>query len=66
MTSKDPRLAIPQYLAGELTGSERTAFETELAGNPELRLEMAELRSLWEDLGLLPEAEPSPALRARF
>ena len=66
MTSKDPRLAIPQYLADELPESERQSFEAELAENPELRVEVAELRALWEDLGLLPEAEPSASLRAKF
>jgi len=66
MTPEEFRLLIPQYLAGQLTPSESALFAEELKNSAALRGEVEELRSLWEDLALLPESQPSPALRARF
>ncbi len=66
MAPEDYRLLIPEYLSGRLTPVETEFFEKEIAINPALRGEVAELRSLWEGLALLPEAQPSPAMRARF
>jgi hypothetical protein len=66
MTLEECRLLIPQFLAGQLTPAESELFTAELTNNSALRCEVEELRSLWEDLALLPEAQPSPALRARF
>jgi hypothetical protein len=66
MTSDEYRLVIPQYLSGELTPEEQRAFEEQLAVSAELRLETEDLRALWEGLALLPEEQPSPAMRARF
>jgi hypothetical protein len=66
MTLDDGRLLIPQYLSGDLTPAESRLFEEQLAVSAELRLELEELRSLWNDLALLPEQTPSPALRAQF
>lgn len=66
MTPEECRLSIPQYLSGDLTPAESAAFEEELAASAVLRLEVAELRELWNGLALVPEQQPSPALRAQF
>ena len=66
MTFEEYRLLIPQYLCSELAPEERRVFEEELAVSAELRLETEELRALWEELGRLPEEQPSAAMRARF
>lgn len=66
MTFDEIRLLIPRYLAGQLTPAEKAAFETQLNAGPELLIEIEELRSLWHELGRLPQEQPSDALRARF
>ncbi len=66
MTSEEIRLLIPQYLSGQLTPAEKELFEVQLNANPELQIEVEELRSLWNELGSIPEEHPSDALRARF
>jgi HEAT repeats len=66
MTLDESRLLIPQYLSGGLTSAEQVAFEDSLANNAGLRLELEELRNLWTGLSLLPDEQPSAALRARF
>jgi len=57
---------IPQYLAGQLTPSEKTRFEAELSANSALRTEVEQLREFWEALDTLPKEQPSAAMRARF
>lgn len=66
MTFEEIRLLIPQYLSGQLTPAEKDIFEAQLNASPELRIEVEELRSLWDELGSIPEERPSDALRARF
>ncbi len=66
MTSEEIRLLIPQYLSGELKPQELALFEEELHTSSELRIEVEELRLVWEGLGLLPEEHPSAGMRARF
>jgi HEAT repeat protein len=66
MTFEEIRLLIPQYLSGQLTPAEKDIFEAQLSASPELRIEVEELRSLWEELGSLPQEQPSDALRTRF
>jgi HEAT repeats len=66
MTSEEIRVLIPQYLSGQLPAAEKDLLEAQLSANAELRQEAEELRLLWEDLGGLPEEQPSAALRARF
>jgi HEAT repeats len=66
MTFEEIRLLIPQYLSGQLTPSEQDLFETQLSQNTELRAETEELRTLWNQLGLLSEEQPSVAMRAHF
>lgn len=57
---------IPQYLAGELTAAEKEAFEDQLSKNADLRIELAELRLVWQGLELVSQEQPSAAVRARF
>lgn len=66
MTSEELRQLIPEYLAGRLAAADTRAFETELATNAELQIEVEELRAAWQGLGLIPAPQPSAALRARF
>ena len=66
MTSEEYRFLIPQYLSGQLGPAERELFEERLETSAELRLEVEDLRAVWEGMALLPEEQPSPALRARF
>lgn len=66
MTSEEFRHLIPGYLSGQVTSDEKVLFEAQVSKSPELRIEVEELRSLWEGLGLLPEEQPSAAMRARF
>ncbi len=66
MTSEECRLLIPQYLSGQLTVPERQLFENQLGVDDELRVEVDELRSLWEGLGSLPQEQPTAGLRDRF
>jgi hypothetical protein len=66
MTSEEIRALIPQYLSGQLSPAEKNAFEAQLSSNSELRVEVEELRYLWQEMGSLPEEQPSTALRARF
>jgi hypothetical protein len=66
MKPEEYGLLIPQYLAGQLTEEDHRLFEEQLAVNAELRVETEDLRALWENLALIPEEEPSLAMRARF
>ncbi|MBV8832165.1 MAG: HEAT repeat domain-containing protein [Acidobacteriaceae bacterium] len=66
MTPEEIRHLIPQFLSGELTPDELATFEAELNANADFRIEVEELRSIWEGLGLVPEEQPSAAMRARF
>lgn len=66
MTFEECRLRIPEYLSGQLTPAEKESFETQLENSAELRIELEELRAVWDGLELLPEEEPSAELRARF
>ncbi|MGH9620642.1 MAG: HEAT repeat domain-containing protein [Bryobacteraceae bacterium] len=66
MTFEEIRERIPEYLSGRLVPAEKSAFEAELNASAELRIEVEELRYLWQEMGSLPEEQPSAALRARF
>lgn len=66
MTSEEFRQWIPEYLAGRLSASETSLFEAQLSVNAELQFELEELRATWRGLGLIPGAQPSAAMRARF
>ncbi|MGH9696538.1 MAG: zf-HC2 domain-containing protein, partial [Bryobacteraceae bacterium] len=66
MTSEECRLLIPEYLSGQLTPAEKNLFEAQLETSAELRMEVEELRAVWDGLELLPEEQPSAELRASF
>jgi len=66
MTSEELKQSIPEYLAGRLSADEARSFEAALSSNAELQIEVEELRAAWQGLGLIPQAEPSAAMRARF
>jgi len=66
MSFDELQALIPQYLAGELTGEETEAFEEQLGKNAHLRLELEDLRSVWQGLGLVGQEQPTAAMRARF
>jgi hypothetical protein len=66
MTSEEFRQLIPSYLSGQLSAADEALFETQLGKDSDLRIEVAELQSTWEELGRLPEEQPSAAVRARF
>jgi hypothetical protein len=66
MTSEELKQQIPEYLAGRLDAGEARSFEAQLSTNAELRIEVEELRTAWQGLGLIPQAQPSAGMRARF
>jgi hypothetical protein len=66
MKFEEIQALIPQYLAGQLTAAEKETLEGELSRNAALRLELEELRSVWQSLGLIDREQPSAAMRARF
>lgn len=66
MTSEELKQRIPEYLAGRLSADEARSFEAALSGDAELQIEVEELRAAWQGLGLIPQAQPSAAMRARF
>jgi hypothetical protein len=66
MKFEDIQVRIPAYLAGQLTPAEKESFEAELSRNAQLQIELEELRSVWQGLGLIGQEQPSAAMRARF
>lgn len=48
---------IEEYVLGEMTPEQRTAFEREIAENPQLKKELEDFKQLQEDLVLLDEAD---------
>jgi HEAT repeats len=66
MTHEEFRQLIPEYLAGRLGPEETRAFKAQMSGQAELLMEVEELRATWQDLGIIPQSQPSAALRARF
>jgi len=66
MKFEEIQALIPQYLAGQLTPAEMESFENHLKTNTALRIELEELRLIWQGLDLVGHEQPSVALRARF
>ncbi len=66
MSFDELRVLIPQYLAGQLTAAEKETFEDQLSKHAGLRIELEELRSVWQGLSLVGQEQPSAAMRARF
>ncbi len=64
--SEEFRQLIAAYLSGQLSPGEKKIFEAQLVSDPELRIEVAELQATWQDLDLVREEDPSPAVRTRF
>lgn len=54
------------YLSGDLDDSQSKALDEHLAACPVCVSQFEQMKAVWEDLGDLPEGEPSPALRSRF
>ncbi len=57
---------LASYLAGDLPADERAALEAELAGDPELRTELAAIQRADEALADLPAVEPPSGFEARL
>ena len=53
---------IPDYLQGTLAKEQSSQVESHIEGCAECRQEVL----LWQQLGALPQQQPSPALRTRF
>ena len=66
MTPEHVRMLIPQYLAEDLTPSERQVVQAQMEANAGFKTEVEGLREIWQQLGLIEAPEPSSALRARF
>ncbi|GEM_PF-6758917 len=59
MKKHDQRLHA--YLDGELSARERTAFEDQMARDPDLQEELSELQALSKRFGAVPPPETIPA-----
>lgn len=66
MSPEEYRQLIPQYLLGELSPDESSAFEARLASDAALRMETEELRTTWDNLADINDTQPSAGLRTRF
>lgn len=54
------------YLEDRLPEAERAALERQLADNPSLRQQLAEMKTLMADVAHLPEKTPAPRVAERF
>ena len=66
MSEEELASQVLQYVAGEMPEGEQRLFEMAMQERPEVEAEVLSLRTLWQDLGLLPKPEPSAAMRAQF
>lgn len=57
---------IADYLAGTLAAAATGELQAHLAACPSCRVEVDGLAQVWAGLGLVPDEEPSAALRGRF
>jgi hypothetical protein len=57
---------LADSLVGSLSVTDSEQVEEHLAECTACREQAAEIRPLWENLGLIPAGEPGPAARARF
>jgi anti-sigma factor RsiW len=53
---------LARHFAGELSPSEQSRIEQWLESDPARRQEVAELRRVWEDAGMLPTSSRIDAL----
>ncbi len=54
------------YLTGDIDDASRRAVQDHIAGCDACRSELENLTAVWAKLGVLPEEQPSGALRGRF
>jgi HEAT repeats/Putative zinc-finger len=54
------------YLTGDIDEESRRAVRDHIAGCGPCRMELEDLTAVWAKLGVLPEEQPSGALRGRF
>jgi hypothetical protein len=66
MQCEEVRQQFTDHVTGQIDEPARTVLGQHLATCEECRGEADDLKRLWTTLGSLPEAEPSPELRARF
>jgi hypothetical protein len=66
MNCEELELHIAEYLSGALQDRRLKEFETHVDGCGACRAEAAELRSVWERLGLVEAPAPGRAMRTRF
>jgi len=66
MECRDCREGFSDYLSGEPDDDRKNIMEEHLAGCTDCRLHFEEVKTVWKELGALPESEPSPALRSGF
>jgi hypothetical protein len=66
MTCDDLRAILPEFWAASLSPAARAGVEAHLASCEACRTEAGALGSLWQQLGTMPEEEPSPRVQARF
>ena len=66
MTCGDCRESFSDYLSGELDEDRKKILDEHLAGCTDCRLHFKEVKTVWKELGAIPESEPSPSLRSGF
>jgi anti-sigma factor RsiW len=66
MKCEDVNLRIPDILTGEFSPKERPAIDAHLAQCASCSEELRRVTETWTKLGILPQEQPSPALRDRF
>ena len=66
MKCKDIELLSVEYLSGRLDPETKKAVEAHLSACPGCHRALEDAKEAWTRLAALPEAEPGPAMRARF
>ncbi len=66
MTCGDYQERFSDYLSGEMDEDQKKALDGHLAECMDCRLHFEEVKTVWKELGDLPESEPSPSLRSQF
>jgi hypothetical protein len=66
MTCGDYQERFSDYLSGEMDEDQKKILDEHLAGCMDCRFRFEEVKTVWKELGDLPESEPSSALRSRF
>ena len=66
MTCGEFQERFADYLSDSLEEEQKKALDDHLAACGECLGQFELMKSVWRELGELPDAEPSPALRSRF